>query len=74
METYSNNEGKVNDELNNEQKVDSAEQGAQEEQNPETEHKKNHHTSALYAASMWHSTIKHVKPPHSGEGLLPTQA
>lgn len=26
--------------------------------------RKKYHSSALYAASMWHNTVKHVKPVH----------
>ena len=70
METYTNNEGTVNEE----ESVKPTEPDAANEANPEVVNKQNHHTSALYAASMWHSTVKHVKPPHSGGGLLPTQA
>ena len=30
-------------------------------------HKYNHHHSAAYAASMWHSAVKHAKPQnHTG--------
>lgn len=36
--------------------------------------RKKYHSSALYAASMWHSTVKHVKPPHTGGSFLPLQA
>ena len=36
--------------------------------------KKRYHSSAMYAASMWHSTVKHVRPPHIGGSFLPWQA
>ncbi|MCW3122360.1 MAG: hypothetical protein JWQ38_1852 [Flavipsychrobacter sp.] len=26
--------------------------------------RKKYHSSALYAASLWHNTVKHVKPTH----------
>ena len=35
--------------------------------------KKKYHSSALYAASMWHSAVKHVKSPNSGHTHLPAQ-
>ena len=32
------------------------------------------HSSAMYAASKWHSSVRHARPQHNGDSLLPLQA
>ncbi len=73
MDTHYN-EIEVNDGAN---EMDPSAQNVTQQGNeeaPTQPGRKKYHSSALYAASMWHSTVKHVKPPHSGGSLLPTQA
>ena len=70
METNEINEVVINEgagELNQSEQI--VETDINNQQN-----RKKYHSSAMYAASMWHSTVKHVRPPHIGGSFLPWQA
>jgi len=71
METYTNDEGMVNEEVNN---LDQFQADSAELTNPDHPVRNKIHSSAIYAASKWHSSVKHVKPPHAGGSFLPLQA
>lgn len=44
-----------------------------ENDTPEVYNRKRYHSSAMYAASKWHSAVKHVKSPNGGHSMLPVQ-
>ena len=69
METNTNNETGLN-EMTNE--LDPAIQlpGSEDTVAAPDNKKKKYHSSALYAARMWHSSVGHVKPPHAGGGII----
>ena len=66
MDTYTNNDDAVNDEVSN---TGQSDEGTTEHV-ADYPNRKKFHSSAMYAASMWHNTVKHVKPSHDG-GSLP---
>ena len=69
-ETYTNEEGTVKGSEN----PDQPQIGSEATIDPERPNRNKIHSSAMYAASKWHSTVKHVKPPHAGGSFLPLQA
>ncbi len=44
-----------------------------ENDTPEVYNRKRYHSSAMYAASKWHSAVKHVKSVNGSHSMLPTQ-
>ena len=70
METYTNIEDVVNDGIDDQ---DVSGQGVTDPDVPGQPNRKKYHSSAMYAASMWHSTVTHVKHSHGGSSLLPAE-
>ena len=64
METNQQDQPAENGMILPQQENDVTETPSAEEGGVTNKSRKKYHSSALYAASMWHNTVKHVKPVH----------